>query len=163
MPSRRCLDVIRCRCSRCTPLPADLAASVGFQPISKLERSVKAAEQLGAQTVVVHPPFRWQRRYAEGFSDQVMALEAASEVLVAVENMFRSALTGFSGRSVAPTDAQARRRPWSRDFGVRAVLRPAGRRARALHAGSVAHLHRRHRCAGHGRADGLWAGASAPV
>ena len=56
----------------------------GSNPISKLERSVKAAEQLGAQTVVVHPPFRWQRRYAEGFSDQVMALEAASEVLVAV-------------------------------------------------------------------------------
>ena len=39
----------------------------GANPIPKLERSVRAAEQLGAQTVVVHPPFRWQRRYAEGF------------------------------------------------------------------------------------------------
>ena len=30
----------------------------GANPIDKLERSVRAAEQLGAQTVVVHPPFR---------------------------------------------------------------------------------------------------------
>jgi sugar phosphate isomerase/epimerase len=60
----------------------------GADPISKLDRSVRAAEELGAQTVVVHPPFRWQRRYAEGFTDQVAALEQASDVMVAVENMF---------------------------------------------------------------------------
>ncbi|MCW2520242.1 MAG: sugar phosphate isomerase/epimerase [Mycobacterium sp.] len=60
----------------------------GADPISKLDRSVRAAEQLGAQTVVVHPPFRWQRRYAEGFSEQVAALESSSDVMVAVENMF---------------------------------------------------------------------------
>jgi sugar phosphate isomerase/epimerase len=60
----------------------------GSNPITKLERSVRAAEELGAQTVVVHPPFRWQRRYADGFSDQVAALEESSEVMVAVENMF---------------------------------------------------------------------------
>jgi sugar phosphate isomerase/epimerase len=60
----------------------------GADPISKLDRSVRAAERLGAQTVVVHPPFRWQRRYAEGFSDQVAALEESSDVMVAVENMF---------------------------------------------------------------------------
>ncbi|MCV7421213.1 sugar phosphate isomerase/epimerase [Mycobacterium yunnanensis] len=60
----------------------------GADPVSKLERSVRAAEELGAQTVVVHPPFRWQRRYAEGFTDQISALEQSSEVMVAVENMF---------------------------------------------------------------------------
>ncbi|MGH3557721.1 MAG: sugar phosphate isomerase/epimerase family protein [Mycobacterium sp.] len=60
----------------------------GANPIPKLQRSVRAAEQLGAQTVVVHPPFRWQRRYAEGFTEQVADLEAARDVLVAVENMF---------------------------------------------------------------------------
>lgn len=60
----------------------------GPNPIPKLERSVRVAEQLEAQTVVVHPPFRWQRRYAEGFSDQVAELESKSDVAVAVENMF---------------------------------------------------------------------------
>lgn len=60
----------------------------GANPVAKLERSVRAARQLGAQTVVVHPPFRWQRRYADGFSAQVAELEAAGDVMVAVENMF---------------------------------------------------------------------------
>lgn len=69
----------------------------GANPIPKLDRSVRAAEQLGAQTVVVHPPFRWQRRYAEGFTDQVAALEETSEVLVAVENMFPFRTDRFFG------------------------------------------------------------------
>ena len=60
----------------------------GADPVAKLERSVRAAEDLGAQTVVVHPPFRWQRRYADGFTDQISALEQSSDVMVAVENMF---------------------------------------------------------------------------
>ena len=69
----------------------------GSNPISKLARSVRAAEQLEAQTVVVHPPFRWQRRYAEGFSDQVAELESASDVAVAVENMFPFRADRFFG------------------------------------------------------------------
>ncbi|MEB3069801.1 sugar phosphate isomerase/epimerase family protein [[Mycobacterium] vasticus] len=69
----------------------------GANPIPKLARSVRAAEQLGAQTVVVHPPFRWQRRYADGFSDQVAELEAAGDVAVAVENMFPFRADRFFG------------------------------------------------------------------
>jgi sugar phosphate isomerase/epimerase len=69
----------------------------GPNPIAKLDRSVRAAEQLGAQTVVVHPPFRWQRRYADGFSDQVAELESNSDVLVAVENMFPFRADRFFG------------------------------------------------------------------
>jgi sugar phosphate isomerase/epimerase len=69
----------------------------GSNPIPKLERSVKAAEQLGAQTVVVHPPFRWQRRYAEGFTEQVASLEASSDVMIAVENMFPFRADRFFG------------------------------------------------------------------
>ncbi|MEU5842468.1 sugar phosphate isomerase/epimerase [Rhodococcus sp. NPDC047139] len=60
----------------------------GADPAAKLDRSVHAAEILGAETVVVHPPFRWQRRYADGFTDQVAALETDSHVAVAVENMY---------------------------------------------------------------------------
>ncbi|MEV6100540.1 sugar phosphate isomerase/epimerase [Nocardia sp. NPDC051981] len=60
----------------------------GSDPIAKLTRSVHTAEALGAATVVVHPPFRWQRRYADGFAKQVAELENSSPVAVAVENMF---------------------------------------------------------------------------
>ncbi|MET9328370.1 sugar phosphate isomerase/epimerase [Tsukamurella sp. NPDC003166] len=60
----------------------------GSDPLAKLGRAVTAAEDLGASTVVVHPPFRWQRRYAEHFVDLVSELEDGSDVAVAVENMF---------------------------------------------------------------------------
>ncbi len=69
----------------------------GANPIPKLERSVRAAEKLGAQTVVVHPPFRWQRRYADGFTEQVSELEASCDIAVAVENMFPFRADRFFG------------------------------------------------------------------
>ncbi|MGV9746947.1 sugar phosphate isomerase/epimerase family protein [Rhodococcus zopfii] len=69
----------------------------GADPAAKLDRSVRAAEQLGARTVVVHPPFRWQRRYADGFSDQVARLEERSHVSVAVENMYPMRADAFFG------------------------------------------------------------------
>jgi sugar phosphate isomerase/epimerase len=69
----------------------------GANPIPKLDRSVRAAEELGAQTVVIHPPFRWQRRYAEGFAEQVAVLEESSDVMVAVENMFPFRTDRFFG------------------------------------------------------------------
>ena len=81
----------------------------GADPILKLNRSVQAAERLGAQTVVVHPPFRWQRRYAEGFADQVAWLEQRSDVLVAVENMFPFRADRFFG-SGQPSIERMRRR-----------------------------------------------------
>jgi sugar phosphate isomerase/epimerase len=81
----------------------------GANPIPKLDRSVKAAEQLGAQTVVIHPPFRWQRRYAEGFAEQVAKLEAASDVIVAVENMFPFRADRFFGGSQSSIERMRKR------------------------------------------------------
>ena len=91
----------------------------GANPIPKLERSVQAAEQLGAQTVVVHPPFRWQRRYAEGFSEQVAELEARSDVMVAVENMFPFRADRFFG-SGQPSIERMRKRGGRPGVGVSA-------------------------------------------
>jgi sugar phosphate isomerase/epimerase len=45
------------------------------------------AGELGARTVVTHPPFRWQRRYSDRFPDLVGELTDGG-VAVAVENMF---------------------------------------------------------------------------
>ena len=70
----------------------------GSDPITKLARSVEVAEKLDSATVVVHPPFRWQRKYSEGFADQVAELEANSHVVVAVENMFPMRADRFFGR-----------------------------------------------------------------
>ncbi|HZA11557.1 sugar phosphate isomerase/epimerase [Mycobacterium sp.] len=81
----------------------------GANPITKLDRSVRAAEQLDAQTVVIHPPFRWQRRYAEGFTEQVAGLEAASDVHVAVENMFPFRADRFFGAGTTSVERMRKR------------------------------------------------------
>ena len=60
----------------------------GADPVLRLDRTVQAATELDVGTVVVHPPFRWQRGYAAGFGQQVVALEKSTGVKVAVENMF---------------------------------------------------------------------------
>ncbi len=60
----------------------------GSDPWEKLERSARAAHLLGADTVVVHPPFRWQREYGEGFVDGIRRLNRESGVKFAVENMY---------------------------------------------------------------------------
>jgi len=60
----------------------------GTDPWAKLERSAEAARRLGADVVVVHPPFRWQRDYARGFVTGVRRLTEATGVRFCVENMY---------------------------------------------------------------------------
>jgi sugar phosphate isomerase/epimerase len=60
----------------------------GTDAWGKVDRSLDLAGELGADTVVLHPPFRWQREYARGFVDGVAAREAGTGVCLAVENMF---------------------------------------------------------------------------
>jgi sugar phosphate isomerase/epimerase len=68
-------------------------------PVVRLKMSVDAALELGARTVVVHPPFRWQRRYGDAFGDLVDELEDESGVEIAVENMFKVRPPGGSRTS----------------------------------------------------------------
>lgn len=60
----------------------------GTEPWGKLERSAELAHDLGADVVVVHPPFRWQRDYARGFVEGIAALELTTGIRFAVENMY---------------------------------------------------------------------------
>ena len=60
----------------------------GTEPWAKLERSAELAADVGADVVVVHPPFRWQKDYAAGFVDGIAALEVSTGIAFAVENMY---------------------------------------------------------------------------
>lgn len=60
----------------------------GPDPWEKLDRAAMAAHQLGADVVVVHPPFRWQRSYASGFTEGIRRLEETTGLTFAVENMY---------------------------------------------------------------------------
>jgi sugar phosphate isomerase/epimerase len=72
-------------------------------PMVRLDLTVQAATELGAGTVVVHPPFRWQRDYAAGFAERIAALEASSGVTIAVENMFPVRRGRFEVSSYLPS------------------------------------------------------------
>ena len=71
----------------------------GTDPWAKLVRARDAAEQCGAQTVVVHPPFRWQRDYARQFLGGIQQMAGETDVRFAVENMFP---LRARGREVTP-------------------------------------------------------------
>lgn len=60
----------------------------GTEPWGKLERSADMAREVGADVVVVHPPFRWQRDYARGFVEGIADLERRTGIAFAVENMY---------------------------------------------------------------------------
>ncbi len=60
----------------------------GIEPWGKLEKSAAMAVAVGADVVVVHPPFRWQRDYARRFVDGIAELEERTGVAFAVENMY---------------------------------------------------------------------------
>ena len=60
----------------------------GTDPWGKVDRSIELATELGAETVVLHPPFRWQATYARDFVDGVALRENDTGIRLAVENMY---------------------------------------------------------------------------
>jgi sugar phosphate isomerase/epimerase len=72
-------------------------------PWTKLQKAQFAAELLGAQTVVVHPPFRWQRDYARGFQAGIRRMAEETAVRFAVENMFPLRVRGREVSAYQPT------------------------------------------------------------
>ncbi len=74
----------------------------GTDPWVKLVRAKDAAEVLGAETVVVHPPFRWQRDYVRQFVGGIAQMHDETAVRFAVENMFPLRARGREVSAYAP-------------------------------------------------------------
>jgi sugar phosphate isomerase/epimerase len=74
----------------------------GTDPWAKLQRARAAAERTGAGTIVVHPPFRWQRDYARGFRAGIERLAGETDLRFAVENMFPLRVRGRLVSAYAP-------------------------------------------------------------
>lgn len=68
----------------------------------KLQRSAELARDVGASTVVVHPPFRWQKGYAEFFLDIVREISTDTGIEIAVENMFPWKVSGRALKAYLP-------------------------------------------------------------
>ncbi len=64
-------------------------------PWERLNRAAQLAESLGAPTVVVHPPFTWQRDYAKNFASGLAKVQARHpDLTFAIENMFPVKMAG---------------------------------------------------------------------
>lgn len=74
----------------------------GTDPFMKLDRSAELAVSVGAPTVVVHPPFRWQGKYSRSFEDAVRQTEQKHGIEVAVENMFPWSMGGVDRQAYLP-------------------------------------------------------------
>src|SRR3954453_24253432 len=79
----------------------------GTEPWGKLERSAEMARAVGAEVVVVPPPFRWQKAYAANFVDGIAALEASTGMAFAVENMYPWRASGRKREMYLPGRAPA--------------------------------------------------------
>jgi sugar phosphate isomerase/epimerase len=60
----------------------------GTDPWGKLVKARMVAEELGASTVVVHPPFVWQGKYATEFVAGLKRMQDETDIRFAVENMY---------------------------------------------------------------------------
>lgn len=75
----------------------------GRDPRVKLRKSAELARTVGAPTVVVHPPFRWQSTYATNFLRIVRETSAEFGVEIAIENMFPWKVGGKNLKAYAPS------------------------------------------------------------
>jgi len=60
----------------------------GIGAKEKLKRTVKLAERVGADTVVVHPPYFFQTAFGKEFEHFINDLQQSTHVFISVENMF---------------------------------------------------------------------------
>lgn len=115
----------------------------GNDPIVRLRRSAEAAVELGAPTVVIHPPFRWQRRYAESFGDEVAAAEARHGIRMAIENMFpmRRSLLAVSAFHPTPDPTDVGYRHYTLDLSHTAAARQDAIALLRRMGSALAHVH----------------------
>lgn len=138
----------------------------GSDPTRKLLRTAELAAALDASTVVVHPPYRWQPRFARRFESLIRETAQRCGVEIAVENMFPLSVGGTVVRAFAPSSdpVQIDCDSITLDFshaalGGRDSLEYAhamGDRLRHVHLGdgtlsmAEGHLHDEHLIPGHG-------------
>ncbi len=112
-------------------------------PLVKLARSIDMAERLGATTVVVHPPFLWQRAAAANFTAAVAELQQRTDVRIAVENMFPVKVRGTEVNSYRPhwNPVSAGHRWFTLDLSHTATSGTDALELADLMGGRLAHLH----------------------
>lgn len=69
---------------------------------NKMQMAAKMTKAVGADVVVAHPPFRWQKTYAKNFVAGVREISQLEGVKIAVENMYPWSVKGKAVEMYAP-------------------------------------------------------------
>src|SRR5690554_2788860 len=70
----------------------------GAEPITKAKRSLELAGSIGADLMIVHPPYRWQPAFHRWLLEEADVAAAALDTRVGVENLYPVALRNRSVR-----------------------------------------------------------------
>lgn len=60
----------------------------GLDPLTKIRKGADMCRELGARSMIVHPPYLWERAYARWVVKDSEAFSAQTGVVVAVETMY---------------------------------------------------------------------------
>ena len=66
----------------------------GLDPLEKIRRGVEMCRAVGARTLIVHPPYLWEREYARWVTKHSEEYSAEHGVTVAVETMYPKWVAG---------------------------------------------------------------------
>lgn len=66
----------------------------GLDPIGKIRRGAEMCAELEADSMIVHPPYLWEREYANWCTHEAEAFTAETGIKVAVETMYPKWVAG---------------------------------------------------------------------
>lgn len=66
----------------------------GLDPIQKIRRGAEFCRSVGATSMIVHPPYLWERGYGRWVATEMQAFGADAGVIVAVETMYPKWVAG---------------------------------------------------------------------
>ena len=66
----------------------------GADPLEKIRRGTEMCTALGCDTMIVHPPFLWEREYARWLTTEAASHTAETGVSIAVETMYPKWVAG---------------------------------------------------------------------
>ncbi|MDP9067536.1 MAG: sugar phosphate isomerase/epimerase [Actinomycetota bacterium] len=79
----------------------------GADPIQKIKRGAEFCRAVGAESMVVHPPYLWERDYAHWLTQDAQAFSAETGVTIAVETMYPRWVAGRRMRAYRWLEAKA--------------------------------------------------------
>ena len=86
-----------------------------LDPLEKIRRGVRFCHTVGARSLIVHPPYLWERRYARWLQEEASAFSLETEVKVVVETMYPKWAAGRRLRAYrwATPDVLFLKAPWA--------------------------------------------------